>query len=81
MNLRGFLMMLWVKNVLQGNTTQEAFFIRCDHTTMTETDHGNGLVICEAGMASVRRSEFVTFRIRIQPTHGRKALARLVEAC
>lgn len=65
-NLRGFLVMLWVKNALQGNSAQEAFFIRCDHTTMTQTDHENGLVICEVGMAPVRPSEFVTFRIRIQ---------------
>lgn len=65
-NLRGFLVMLWVKNALQGDTAQEAFFIRCDHTTMTQTDYENGLVICEVGMAPVRPSDFVAFRIRIQ---------------
>lgn len=66
LNLRGFLVMLWVKNALQGNSAQEAFFIRCDHTTMMQTDHANGLVICEVGMAPVKPSEFVNFRIRIQ---------------
>lgn len=65
-NLRGILTMLWVTDGLKGETAQDAFFIRCDHTTMTQTDLDNGLLRCEVGMAPVRPSEFVTFRICIQ---------------
>lgn len=65
-NLRGILTMLWVKDGLKGKTAHDAFFIRCDHTTMTQTDLDNRLLVCEVGMAPERPSEFVTFRIRVQ---------------
>lgn len=65
-NLRGHLVMRWVKDAIKGRTAQEAFFIRCDHTTMTQTDLDNGFLICEVGMAPVNPSEFVVFRILIR---------------
>ena len=64
-NLRGILTMLWVTDGLKGDTVQDAFFIRCDHTT-TPLDFDKGFLVCEVGMAPVRPSEFVTFRICIQ---------------
>ena len=42
---------------------QEAFFVTCDHTTMTQDDIINGRLICEIGVAPVRPAEFVIFRI------------------
>lgn len=65
-NLRGHLVMRWVKDAIKGRTVQEAFFIRCDRTTMTQSDIGNGFLICEVGMAPVNPSEFVVFRILIR---------------
>lgn len=64
--LRGHLVMLWCKDLLQGRTAQEAFCIRCDATTMTPDDLQSGTLICLVGMAPVKASELVTFCIRIQ---------------
>ena len=48
---------------LFGRTEEEAFFITCDRTTMTQDDILNGRLICEIGIAPVRPAEFVIFRI------------------
>lgn len=66
LSMRGHLVMLWCKDALQGRNVQEAFFIRCDDTTMAQEDRQNGTLICLVGMAPVRPSEFVIFRIRIR---------------
>jgi phage tail sheath protein FI len=48
---------------LFGAREEEAFFITCDRTTMTQDDILNGRLICEIGIAPVRPAEFVIFRI------------------
>jgi len=65
--IRLFLRAQWRLGGLFGRTEQEAFFITCDRTTMTEDDIRNGRLICEIGIALVRPAEFVVFRI-FQPT-------------
>lgn len=64
--LRGHLVMRWAKDQLKGRSVQEAFFLRCDHTTTTQTDLDSGFLICEVGMAPVNPSEFVVFRMLIR---------------
>lgn len=66
--LRGSLVMRWAKNQLKGRSVQEAFFIRCDHTTTTQADLDNGFMICKVAMAPVNPSEFVVFRMLIRFT-------------
>jgi len=61
--LRGHLVLRWAKDQLKGRSAQEAFFIRCDHTTTPQSDLDNGFLICEVGMAPVNPSEFVVFRM------------------
>ncbi len=61
--VRLFLRAQWVAGALSGSTEQEAFFVRCDRTTMTEDDILNGRLICEIGIAPVRPAEFVVFRV------------------
>jgi uncharacterized protein len=58
-----FLRGQWRGGALFGATEQEAFFITCDRTTMTQDDILNGRLICEIGIAPVRPAEFVVFRI------------------
>ena len=41
----------------------EAFFVRCDRTTMTQNDIDNGRLICLIGVAPTKPAEFVIFRI------------------
>lgn len=61
--IRLFLRAQWRLGALFGRTEQEAFFITCDRTTMSQDDILNGRLICEIGIAPVRPAEFVVFRI------------------
>src|SRR5262245_58944750 len=61
--IRLFLRSQWRQGALFGRTEEEAFFIRCDRTTMTQDDILNGRLICEIGVAPVRPAEFVIFRL------------------
>jgi len=61
--IRLFLRSQWRGGALFGRTEDEAFFITCDRTTMTQDDILNGRLICEIGIAPVRPAEFVIFRI------------------
>jgi phage tail sheath protein FI len=58
-----FLTRLWMDGMLQGRTKEEAYFVRCDRTTMTQADIDNGRLICLIGVAPVKPAEFVIFRI------------------
>jgi hypothetical protein len=48
---------------LLGTTPAEAFFVRCDLTTMTQVDLDNGRMVCLIGVALLKPAEFVIFRI------------------
>jgi phage tail sheath protein FI len=58
-----FLTGLWMDGMLQGATKDQAFFVRCDQTTMTQADIDNGRFIMLIGIAPVKPAEFVIFRI------------------
>jgi phage tail sheath protein FI len=62
-NITNFLTSVWRSGALFGLTPDEAFFVKCDRTTMTEDDILNGRLICLIGVAPVRPAEFVIFRI------------------
>jgi phage tail sheath protein FI len=58
-----FLTRVWRDSALMGTTVEEAFFVKCDRTTMTQDDIDNGRLICVIGVAPVKPAEFVIFRI------------------
>src|ERR1700722_3891288 len=58
-----FLTGLWMQDMLMGATKDQAFFVRCDNTTMTQADIENGRLIVLVGVAPVFPAEFVIFRI------------------
>jgi phage tail sheath protein FI len=66
-NVRGtvsdFLLNEWRSGALLGGKQDEAFFVRCDRTTMTQNDLDNGRLICLIGVAVVKPAELVIFRI------------------
>jgi Bacteriophage tail sheath protein len=62
-SISNFLIRVWRDGALAGATEEEAFFVKCDRTTMTEDDIVNGRLICYIGVAPVRPAEFVIFRI------------------
>lgn len=58
-----FLTRVWKDGALMGTKVEEAFFVKCDRTTMTQDDIDNGRLICIIGIAPVKPAEFVIFRI------------------
>ena len=58
-----FLYNEWISGRLLGATQEEAFFVRCDRSTMTQNDLDNGRLICLIGVAIIKPAEFVIFRI------------------
>jgi phage tail sheath protein FI len=58
-----FLTVVWRNGALEGTQPEEAFFVRCDRTTMTQTDIDNGRLIVQVGVAPVKPAEFVIVRI------------------
>ena len=46
-----------------GRARQEAYFVRCDRSTMTQNDLDNGRLVCLIGVAVLKPAEFVIFRI------------------
>jgi phage tail sheath protein FI len=61
--IRNFLTDVWRSGALEGVKPEEAFFVKCDRTTMTQTDIDNGRLICVIGVAPVKPAEFVIVRI------------------
>lgn len=58
-----FLYNEWFNRHLLGATPEQAYFVRCDRSTMTQNDLDNGRLVCLIGVAPLRPAEFVIFRI------------------
>ena len=58
-----FLATCWRDGALAGSSPEQAFFVECGPTTMTQDDIDNGRLICQIGIAPVKPAEFVIFRI------------------
>ena len=61
-SISNFLTSVWRSGALMGTTAEEAFFVKCDRTTMTQDDIDSGRLICYVGIAPVKPAEFVIFR-------------------
>lgn len=61
--IEDFLLVQWQNGALLGDKPEEAYFVRCDRTTMTQNDIDNGRLICLIGVAPTKPAEFVIFRI------------------
>jgi uncharacterized protein len=62
-SISAFLRTVWRNGALMGTTADEAFFVKCDRTTMSQDDIDNGRLICLIGVAPVKPAEYVIFRI------------------
>lgn len=62
--ITNFLTTVWRGGALEGTTADQAFFVKCDRTTMSQDDIDNGRLICVIGIAPVKPAEFVIFRIQ-----------------
>jgi phage tail sheath protein FI len=54
---------LWRRGELVGATAGQAFFVRCDETTMTAADVARGHLVLRVGIATLRPAEFEPIQI------------------
>ena len=62
-SIEDFLYSQWRNGALLGDRPQVAYYVRCDRSTMTQSDLDSGRLICEVGVAPLKPAEFVLFRI------------------
>ncbi len=62
-SISNFLTTVWRNGALEGTRPEEAYFVKCDRTTMTQTDIDSGRLIVLVGVAPVKPAEFVIVRI------------------
>lgn len=53
----------WRNGKLLGNKAEEAYYVRCDRSTMTQDDIDNGRLVVVVGLATLKPAEFVVLRI------------------
>jgi uncharacterized protein len=61
--VENFLSVQWRSGALIGSTPEQAYWVRCDRSTMTQQDLDSGRVICVVGVALLSPAEFVIIRI------------------
>ena len=69
-SISNFLTLIWRDGGLEGTKVEEAYFVKCDRTTMTQTDIDNGRLIVLVGVAPVKPAEFVIIRIGLFTAHA-----------
>jgi uncharacterized protein len=62
-SISNFLSLVWRSGGLMGATAEEAYFVKCDRTTMTQADIDAGRLIVVVGIAPTKPAEFVVIRI------------------
>jgi len=63
LNVGSFMDTLFKKGFFQGVTAAEAYFVKCDSETTTQTDIDNGIVNILVGFAPLKPAEFVVIQI------------------
>lgn len=62
-----FLTDVWRSGALMGTSPEQAFWVKCDQTTMTQNDLDNGRLIVWIGIAVAKPAEFVIIKIAQTP--------------
>jgi uncharacterized protein len=63
LNVGSFMQTYFAKGAFQGQTPDEAYFVKCDSETTTQTDIDNGVVNILVGFAPLQPAEFVVIQI------------------
>ena len=64
LNVGSFMQNLFVQGFFQGQTPDQAYFVKCDSDTTTQTDIDNGIVNIVVGFAPLIPAEFVIIKIQ-----------------
>ena len=62
-DVSSFLKTVWLSGALFGQTTEQAYFVKCDEETNPPELRDLGQMVVEIGMCPVKPAEFVIFRI------------------
>lgn len=52
----------WQGGALKGVRPEEAYFVKCDRSTMSQNDLDNGRLVVSIGVATLKPAEFVILR-------------------
>jgi uncharacterized protein len=63
LNISAFMQTYFLKGAFQGQTPNQAYFVKCDSETTTPTDIDNGVVNILVGFAPLMPAEFVVIQI------------------
>jgi phage tail sheath protein FI len=63
LNVGAFMQTLFRQGAFQGASSSQAYFVKCDDETTTQTDIDNGIVNIIVGFAPLKPAEFVVLQI------------------
>lgn len=64
LNVGAFMQNLFRQGAFQGRTPHDAYFVKCDKETTTQTDIDSGIVNSLVGFAPLKPAEFVVIKIQ-----------------
>jgi phage tail sheath protein FI len=64
LNVGAFMHGLFLQGAFAGQTRREAYFVKCDKETTTETDTNLGIVNIVVGFAPLKPAEFVVIKLQ-----------------
>ena len=64
LNAGAFMQTLFRQGAFQGASPKDAYFVRCDSTTTTQTDIDSGIVNIIVGFAPLKPAEFVVIKLQ-----------------
>jgi phage tail sheath protein FI len=69
LNVGAFMQTLFRQGAFQGRTPREAYFVKCDKESTTQTDIDRGVVNILVGFAPLKPAEFVVIQIQQMAGH------------
>jgi hypothetical protein len=64
LDVEAFMQGLFTQGAFQGNTANQAYFVKCDNSTTTQADIDRGVVNILVGFAPLKPAEFVVISIQ-----------------
>jgi uncharacterized protein len=64
LNIGAFMQNLFRQGAFQGTSPRDAYFVRCDSSTTTQTDINSGVVNIVVGFAPLKPAEFVVLKLQ-----------------
>lgn len=64
MNVGAFMQNMFRQGAFQGASPREAYFVKCDSESTTQTDINNGIVNIMVGFAPLKPAEFVVIKLQ-----------------